>query len=127
MVKHEKASASSTNLYLLPDSGPDEVWNAELPSLKGYIFDAKTRKLVSSIKPPKAPKWFGPAVSAYGKIYFFVDPFCSPEVPDPSFERYDPNTDSWEGLKPYPYTEAWGKTEVQWWVVPFVMDSFCLI
>lgn len=57
------------------------------------------------------------------EIYIFVDPYCSPEVTDPSFERYDPNTDSWEGLKPFPYTEDWGKTEV---VGCAVCDGFIL-
>lgn len=100
----------STKLYLLPDSGPDA--QREVPSLKGYMLDVKTRRFVSSIKPPNAPKWFGRAVAADGNIYLLVDPLFSTDAPEPSFERYDPIKDSWTSLCSFPYSGRFGEKEI---------------
>ncbi|KAL6183840.1 hypothetical protein ACLB2K_045250 [Fragaria x ananassa] len=82
----------------------------------GRVLDIKTGKLVSSIKRP-APKWFGTHVSAYGKIYSLSDPYCSCDVPEPSFEEYDPIADSWQPLCSYPYSDEYGTTEIQGYAV----------
>ncbi|KAL6226247.1 hypothetical protein ACLB2K_000210 [Fragaria x ananassa] len=105
-------------LYILPDGGPD-FFDKDVcsPKCKGHILDIKTGELVyASIKPP-APKWFGTHVSAYGKIYSLSDPYCSSDVPDPSFEEYDPTTRSWQMLCSYPYSDEYGTTEIQGYAV----------
>ncbi|XP_062026677.1 uncharacterized protein LOC133742966 isoform X2 [Rosa rugosa] len=108
-------------LYLLLSSGSDigpcnddddEITTPKKPdSLNGYIFDIKTRALVK-FSPPKASKSSGTVIHAYEKIYFLLDPFCFPCEPEDSFERYDPINDSWESLKPFPYSEDWATTKI---------------
>ncbi|XP_062027323.1 protein argonaute 1-like isoform X2 [Rosa rugosa] len=114
-------------LYILPDGGPD-LFDMEVcfPKCSGHIFDIKTRKVVSSLKPP-APKWFGTHVSAYGKIYSLSDPYCSCDVPEPSFEQYDPSTQSWQKLCSFPYSEEYGNTEIQGYAVcgEILLFSIC--
>ncbi|KAL6180847.1 hypothetical protein ACLB2K_047506 [Fragaria x ananassa] len=104
-------------LYILPDGGPD-FFDEDVcfPKCDGRILDIKTGKLVSSIKRP-APKWFGTHVSAYGKLYSLSDPYCSCDVPEPSFEEYDPVADSWQPLCSYPYSDEYGTTEIQGYAV----------
>ncbi|XP_050377981.1 uncharacterized protein LOC126795186 isoform X1 [Argentina anserina] len=103
-------------LYILPDGGPyffdEEVC---LPRRNGHIFDIKTGKLSSMNRP--APKWFGIHVPANGKIYSLSDPYCSCDVPEPSFEHYDCITGSWQKLCSFPYSEEYGTTEIQGYAV----------
>ncbi|KAM5573865.1 protein argonaute 1-like [Rosa sericea] len=114
-------------IYILPDGGPD-LFDMEVcfPTCSGHIFDIKTGKVVSSLKPP-APKWFGTHVSAYGKIYSLSDPYCSCDVPEPSFEQYDPITQSWQKLSSFPYSEEYGNTEIQGYAVcdEILLFSIC--
>ncbi|XP_040374965.1 uncharacterized protein LOC121052922 [Rosa chinensis] len=94
-------SLDTNNICLLPDSGPlapDDVVNP----LSGYMFNVDTNKC-HLIKPPVAPKWEGPVVSACGKLYSITDPYYSFDVPEPSFERYDPYRCCWETRKSFPY------------------------
>lgn len=77
------------------------------------MFDVKTRKLlVSAIKPPNATKWIGRVVSAYGNIYFLVEPYSAGSAEEPSFEKYDPNNKSWTSLCRFPYSKGWDKRNI---------------
>ncbi|XP_062023073.1 uncharacterized protein LOC133739335 [Rosa rugosa] len=93
-------SCTSTNLCVLPDSGPEDFMMDD--PLNGYILNISTRK-VHKMKPPNAPKLFGHVLSLSGNIYFIADPYWIRDAPDPSFERYDPIKGSWESLTPFPF------------------------
>ncbi|KAM5562320.1 hypothetical protein ABKV19_017508 [Rosa sericea] len=97
------ATATSTNLCVLPDSGPEDFMMDD--PLNGYILNISTRK-VHKMKPPNAPKLFGHVLSLNGNIYFIADPYWIRDAPDPSFERYDPIKDSWESLTPLPFIKG---------------------
>ncbi|KAM5562439.1 hypothetical protein ABKV19_017587 [Rosa sericea] len=96
-------SCSSTDLCLLPDGGPED-FKIDVP-LHGYIFNIRTKK-VRKMKPPKASKCLGHVVSLKGHIYFITDPYWLTGAPDPSFERYLPDKDSWETLTHFPRIEG---------------------
>ncbi|PRQ19676.1 putative galactose oxidase, beta-propeller [Rosa chinensis] len=114
-------------LYILPDGGPD-LFDTEVcfPKCSGHIFNIETRKVVTSTKSP-APKWFGTHVSAYGKIYSLSDPYSSRDLPEPSFEQYDPITQSWQELCSFPYSDEYGKTQIQGYAVcaEILLFSIC--
>ncbi|KAM5562323.1 hypothetical protein ABKV19_017511 [Rosa sericea] len=95
------ATATSTELCVLPDSGPEDFMMDD--PLKGYILNISTREKPKKMKPPNAPKLFGHVLSLNGNIYFIADPYWIREAPDPSFERYDRTKRSWESLAPLPF------------------------
>ncbi|CAL9031544.1 unnamed protein product [Prunus brigantina] len=69
----------------------------------GYIIDTKTKSICSSISPTLAPKSIATVVCAYDKIYCVASPSGFLPIPEPSFERYDPNHDIWEKMPSFPF------------------------
>ncbi|XP_008244039.2 PREDICTED: uncharacterized protein LOC103342209 [Prunus mume] len=69
----------------------------------GYIIDTKTKSICSSISPTLAPKSIATVVCAYDKIYCVASPSGFLPIPEPSFERYDPNQDIWEKMPSFPF------------------------
>lgn len=126
---------SSSKLYLLINEGPQfaQGWTkgstttassmAKAGSLRGYIFDTNSRSL-DAFKPPQSLKRIAVVISAYDKLYHLADPICFPEIPKPSFERYDPNTDSWETLPPFP---LYSKKNVDMEIVGYAVGYGCIL
>ncbi|PQM40809.1 uncharacterized protein Pyn_12262 [Prunus yedoensis var. nudiflora] len=66
----------------------------------GYIIDTKTMSRSSSFPPTLGYKSIPIFVSAYDKLYCLASPFSIPPIPEPSFERFDPDTNMWEKMPP---------------------------
>lgn len=69
----------------------------------GYIIDTKTMSRSSSFPPTLGYKSNPIFVSAYDKLYCLASPFTIPPIMEPSFERFDPDTNMWEKMPPYPF------------------------
>nr|XP_011464542.1 PREDICTED: uncharacterized protein LOC105351549 [Fragaria vesca subsp. vesca] len=91
---------SRSKLYLWLNQSGSESHNKQITSY-GYVLDTKTKSLIPC-KSPQAHKPSATVISAYGKLYLLANPECWPEIPTPAFERYDPATNCWESLPPFP-------------------------
>ncbi|KAL6279894.1 hypothetical protein ACE6H2_016775 [Prunus campanulata] len=69
----------------------------------GYIIDTNTMSRSSSFPPILGYKSIPIIVSAYDKLYCLASPFSIPPIPEPSFERFDPDTNMWKKMPPYPF------------------------
>jgi hypothetical protein len=86
----------------------------------GSVFDMVTKSLVPFKPSPKAHKGPSTVISAYGKLYYLANPDCVPEaIPKPSFQRYDPATNRWKTLSPFPdYSKRyWYRKRVEGYAV----------
>ncbi|XP_024198602.1 uncharacterized protein LOC112201880 [Rosa chinensis] len=107
------ARLDSSKLYLTANGNP---WphNKRLTTPKCFVFDTVNSNSISAlnfqhcISPPKAAKSVSALMSAYGMLYYLACPSCAPEIPKPSFECYDPATNSWRRLPPCPYRTMHG-------------------
>ncbi|CAB4309879.1 unnamed protein product [Prunus armeniaca] len=66
----------------------------------GYIIDTKTMSRSSSFPPTLGYKSVPIFVSAYDKLYCLASPFSISPILEPSFERFDPDTNMWEKMPP---------------------------
>ncbi|KAM5572398.1 hypothetical protein ABKV19_012455 [Rosa sericea] len=94
---------SRSKLYLLQHEGSGSWWLREnstrsRDAYKGCIFDTTSKKLMP-FKMPTVKK-DALLISAYGKLYHIAHP--SSNMPDPSFEAYDPRPGSWTKLSTFP-------------------------
>ncbi|KAL6280964.1 hypothetical protein ACE6H2_017845 [Prunus campanulata] len=69
----------------------------------GYIIDTKTMSRCSSLPLTEGYKSTPIVVSAYDKLYCLETPTNLRLVPEPSFERYDPDQNIWEKMTSYPF------------------------
>nr|XP_028959810.1 uncharacterized protein LOC103437747 isoform X2 [Malus domestica] len=101
-------SSSNTKFYLLLNEGLN-CFNRfvntryKYDSYSGYTFDTGTRSL-ETLKRPLASKPVSFFMSAYGKLYNIASPVCFIKMPDTLFERYNPNSESWESLPHFEYS-----------------------
>ncbi|KAM2076163.1 hypothetical protein ACFX1T_038943 [Malus domestica] len=101
-------SSSNTKFYLLLNEGLN-CFNRfvntryKYDSYSGYTFDTRTRSL-ETLKRPLASKPVSFFMSAYGKLYNIASPVCFIKMPDTLFERYNPNSESWESLPHFEYS-----------------------
>ncbi|PRQ60258.1 putative transcription factor C2H2 family [Rosa chinensis] len=106
---------SLSKLYVLVNQIPCPYLKPVTPEY-AFAFD---KSLVSElISPPKTTKQYCLVISAYGMLYYLAQPLCFPQIQEPSFERYDPASDSWESLPPFPdYSLDQAQTEITGYAV----------
>ncbi|PRQ16046.1 putative F-box domain, kelch-type beta propeller, F-box associated interaction [Rosa chinensis] len=98
---------SRSKLYLWLNESNSKMHNKETTTNStsalcyGYVLDTEAKSLVP-FKSPQAHKPSATVISAFGKLYLLANPECWPEIPTPAFERYDPATNCWESLPPFP-------------------------
>ncbi|KAM1340222.1 hypothetical protein ACFX2H_038649 [Malus domestica] len=101
-------SSSNTKFYLLLNEGLN-CFNRfvntryKYDSYSGYTFDTRTRSL-ETLRRPLASKPVSFFMSAYGRLYNIASPVCFIKMPDTLFERYNPNSESWESLPHFEYS-----------------------
>ncbi|PRQ60246.1 putative galactose oxidase, beta-propeller [Rosa chinensis] len=93
---------SFSRLYIMVNQIPWPYLKPVTPK-HAFFFDTLSSDLeLHKVSPPKTSKQYCLVISAYGMLYYLAEPMCFPKIQEPSFERYDPSSDSWESLPPFP-------------------------